>query len=234
MSQRSLFWPLSLIAAFALLVVMLLFGALPSVLVAQTDQCAESYPTPGPVRESCYTTATARVANNAKTNTASAKTAYPPPTTPPQNIAPPAPTAAPAQEATATLTPTNTVRPATATLGPTRTPTATRQVAQGTPTSTATSVLAGLETILCVPGTTVTITGEASPGLVILAYFNARPVGGALTRRDGTYRMLLNIGDERPGVYAVELRERLSRALVRELACEVPSATPTPTWPLVP
>ena len=232
MSQRSLFWPLSLLATFALLVVMLLLGSLSPSLSAQANPCITSYPTPGPVRDNCFLTATARTVNNNNTSTAQAKTAYPPPSATTQRAAPPEPTATATITPTATLTPTNTTVPATATLGPTLTSTATRIVIQGVPTPTATSFLADRETIVCAPGTTVIINGTDEPERAILAYFNARPVGGAMTRSDGSYSIQLRIGDERPGSYPIELRERLTWTLVRELACEVPATTPTPTWPL--
>lgn len=218
MPRRSLIWPLALIGAFATLVTLLMLGALPAPTAAQADDCAEIYPTPGPDRTSCQQTATAL-----------APTAYPAPTATSGGGGggQPAPAPTATISATATLTATSTLSP-TSTEGPTSTPTATREP-QGSPTPTATSTLVGLETIVCAPGATVAIRGEAEPGAPLLAYFNERPVGGALTRPDGTYLILLTVGAERPGVYPVTVRERDGRALVRELACEVPGATPTPT-----
>ncbi|NTU82772.1 MAG: hypothetical protein HGA45_25955 [Chloroflexales bacterium] len=233
MHQSSLFWPLSLIAAFGLLIVMLLLGAMPSPLVAQSDECVSNYPTPGPEREDCYRTATAKAVKISNTNTAYAISKSPATNTP-GSSAPQAPTSTATLTATETLTATSTAQPATATLGPTSTPTATRQVAAISPSPTATSTLVDRETILCAPGLAVALRGEARPDTALLAYFNGRPVGGALSRSDGDYLILLRVGDERPGIYPVDLRERHSRDLVRRLACEVPGATPTPTQSLVP
>ncbi len=213
---------MTLIAAFAVLLVLLVVGALPTPLVAQTDDCASIYPTPGADRDNCNRTATAKAGQ-----------AYPNPSATSGGGGPPAPAATATVTGTATLTPTSTLRPATPTPGPTNTATATRQP-QGSPTPTLTSTLVGLETILCVPGATVAIRGQAEPGLALLAYFADRPVGGALVRPDGSYYILLSIGEERPGLYAVNIRRRDSRTLVRELACEIPAATPTPTLPIVP
>lgn len=70
----------------------------------------------------------------------------------------------------------------------------------------------------------VTITGVVEGSVALLAYFNDRPVGGSFARSDGQYSITLHIGPERPGVYPVEVRERDGRALVQQLACEVPDA----------
>lgn len=215
MSRRSLFWPLTLIVAFAVLLIMLLAGTLPSDLAAQGGDCASIYPTPGADRDNCFRTATANASDP-----------YPSPSA---TAAPVQPTSA----ATATFTATSTARPVTATAGPTSTVTATR-APQGSPLPTLTSTLVGLETIVCAPGVAVTLTGRAEPGTALLAYFNERPVGGTLARADGSYSIQLSVGDVRPGLYPVNIRERDGRALVRELACEVPAATPTPTFSPLP
>jgi hypothetical protein len=220
MPRRSLILPLTVLGAFAALVILLMLGALPTPIAAQGDECATTYPTPGSGRDDCYRTATAQ-----------APQGYPSPSATSGGGAP-APQATATISATATLSVTSTPRP-TNTAGPTSTPTATRQP-QGSPTPSATSTLVGLETLVCVPGATVGIRGRAEPGTALLAYFNGRPVGGTFTRPDGTYVIALSVGNERPGVYPVNVRERDTRALVRELACEVPGAEPTPTQSLVP
>lgn len=222
MSRRSLIWPLSLIAAFSLLMILLIVGALPTPTSAQKACPDPIYPD--------QTVAQCQSTQTAYAKTQAAGPAYPAPT----NTSAPAQVSSPLPTATSTITPTSTTRPPTATSTIVPSATATRQVPQGSPTPTATSPLNGLETITCAPGATVSLTGRSSPHLALLAYFNDRPVGGTLARGDGSYQILLRVGDERPGTYAVDVRERDSRDVVRELACQVPGATPTPTIPLIP
>jgi hypothetical protein len=97
-----------------------------------------------------------------------------------------------------------------------------------TPTVTP-ALPAGVEALLCAPGSTVSLIGEAEPGLALLVYFDGRPVGGGFSRADGSYSIELLIGNERPGEYLVEVRERNTRDLIERTGCEVPGATPTPT-----
>ncbi|MFQ3661950.1 MAG: hypothetical protein SNJ69_06105 [Chloroflexaceae bacterium] len=98
------------------------------------------------------------------------------------------------------------------------------------PTATPTSALPpGIETLVCLPGTTITLTGSAPASTALLAYFDGRPVGGGFSRADGVFRIDLMIGPERPGVYLVEVRKRDGRERVSQWGCEVPGATPTPT-----
>ncbi|HMQ29784.1 MAG TPA: hypothetical protein PKD53_03610 [Chloroflexaceae bacterium] len=215
MSRPSLIWPVTVLAAFAALLILLVVAALPTPSVAQ-DGCVDAYPTPGPERDDCYRTATARTGQGGG--------AYPDPTATTGQQAP-QPTVT--LTVTPTLTITGTLAP-TATAGPTSTPTATRQP-QGSPTPSATSTLVGLETLTCAPGASVAVVGRADPNTALLLYFDERPVGGALSRSDGSYQIVLNVGRERPGTYPLTVRVRDSRALVRELACEVPGAPPTPT-----
>jgi|GEM_PF-1379060 len=147
------------------------------------------------------------------------------------------------QQPTSTFTPT-----ATNTTGAAATPTLSQGADQGG-TAAATSTLpadevdpsisalptattllpAGVETLSCIPGTTVDLDGTAPPNTALLLFFNDRPVGGGLSSAAGTYRLRLQVGDERPGLYVVEVRERGSRALVDQFGCEVPPFTPTPT-----
>lgn len=220
MTQRSLIWPLALVAAFAVLLIMLMVGSLPAELTAQAVDCASVYPTPGADRDNCNRTATAQAGGSGP---------YPSPSS----------TSAPAQPATATIsatvTTTATLRTATPTQGPTNTATlAVTRPPQSTPTASPTSTLVGLETLQCLQGSSVTISGTAAPNTALLAYFNERPVGGALSRPDGSYLITLRIGEERPGLYPVSVRLRDSRDPVRELACEVPGGAVTPTLEGVP
>ncbi len=254
MSNANLTWPLVVIGTFALLLALLLLGALPSNSVAQTvdDRCpTASYPDPAK-RQLCQQTAVAQISTetaDSATETAEAApiftsvaqteaaiaSAYPaaratnPPTSQPQQPQP-----QPIEGATPTLTPTSTSTatdaPPTSAL-PTLVPTSTpRLVATSALTGTA-DPLGGLLLITCPRDSTVTLEGQARPTTALLVYFDQRPVGGTLSRSDGSYTIFLRIGNERPGLYPVAIRERDSYDLVRELACEVPGATPTPTLP---
>jgi hypothetical protein len=221
MPNRSLFWPLSLLGVFAGLFILLISGALPRPNLVQAQRC--SYP--GLTEADCFATQTAQV------------TSYPAPISP---TAPAQQQPAPAQpQATATeaLTTTVTITTTSATLEATPTPiatiTSTRQVITAEiPSPTLPSELEGVDPLICQPGATVTITGTAEGNVALLAYFNDRPVGGSFARNDGQYSITLHIGPERPGIYSVEVRERDGRALVQQLACEVPGvildATVTP------
>jgi hypothetical protein len=226
MSRRSLSLPLTLIAAFAVLIVLLMTNVLPSaVLVAQVSSCPD--PTyPNLSYTDCKATQQAGQGGApSATNTTGSSN--------------PGGNNQPAQATiTATITRTVTITAgtaqATATAGATRTPTLTRAPADE-PSATPTSELPpGVEALACVPGETVRLTGEAEPGMALLAYFDERPVGGGFARADGQFTIDLLIGEERPGSYLVEVRERTTRALVAEFGCEVPAFTPTPTRIIVP
>lgn len=147
----------------------------------------------------------------------------------------------PAQAAsTATYTPTATTTPtrtqtvagetAAATAAQTFTPSATRAL----PTPTATDLEGDAAAIACIPGDTISIEGSADPGLALIVTFGERPVGGGFSRSDGSYRIRLHIGDERPGLYPVLVEERDTDTVVQELLCRVPALTPTPTPSLFP
>jgi hypothetical protein len=86
----------------------------------------------------------------------------------------------------------------------------------------------------CIPGDVIVIEGTADPELALIVTFGDRPVGGGFTRNDGSYRIRLRIGDERPGIYLVQVQERATRNLIQEFNCQVPAFTPTPTPPPVP
>ncbi|MBX0329434.1 hypothetical protein K2Z83_17320 [Oscillochloris sp. ZM17-4] len=138
---------------------------------------------------------------------------------------------------TFTMTPTFT-QAATADSLPTDPPTATRQSASPTPTATPTAALEGQDldssAISCVPGEMIIIEGSADASAALIVSFGGRPVGGGFSRGDGSYRIWLRIGDERPGSYPVAVEDRDTSALVQGFSCIVPAFTPTPTPPLVP
>lgn len=221
MSRRSPSLPLVLAAAFFLMVAMMVSGILPSPVAVALVQCSGDYAPPNVGYDDCKKTQTAEAGGPTATNTPGSGGGG-------GGSQPPAPTSTPTS--TRTAAPTQVTAPVTATLAPTSTPTSLAQAQQSQPTPTATSELpAGVAAQLCVPGTVVPLAGEAPPNTPLLAYFDTRPVGGGFSRADGLYSIDLLIGDERPGTYVVEVRERESDALVGQFACEVPAFTPTPT-----
>lgn len=146
----------------------------------------------------------------------------------------PAPTSTFTPTATRTPTATTSAQPDEA--GQPATPTSIRATSapadggagEGPPTPT--PVLpTGVTTLACTPGETVELAGEAEPNTPLLLFFGERPVGGGVSGAGGAYRLRLQVGNERPGLYLVEVRERTGRALVDQFGCEVPAFTPTPT-----
>ncbi len=231
MSRRSLSLPLTLIAGFAALLIMLMSGLLPSaVLVAQSYCPTAGFPANDPVYPNlsypdCKATQQAGQGGPTSTNTTTSGDTG-------GNNQPAQPTNT--QTITSTVTVTAGTAQVTPTITATRTPTLTREPVDE-PSATPTSERPdGVEAMACVPGETVRLTGEAEPGMALLAYFGERPVGGGFARADGQFTIDLLIGDERPGFYLVEVRERTTRDLVTQIGCEVPAFTPTPTRIIVP
>jgi hypothetical protein len=82
---------------------------------------------------------------------------------------------------------------------------------------------------LCTPQTTVPITGTAPPSAALLLRFAGRIVGGGVSSADGSYRLTLQVGRERPGTYTVSVAIRASGEELQRFSCEVPGATTAPT-----
>jgi hypothetical protein len=75
--------------------------------------------------------------------------------------------------------------------------------------------------ISCPNKQTTILTGTSGPpNESLIAYLGARPVGGGSSRQDGTWRIPLQV-NERPGIYAVEVKVRGSRAIVGRFTCYV-------------
>lgn len=123
---------------------------------------------------------------------------------------------------------------------PTSTRTATAQAAAtGSPADTSLPtptplIPADAPILICVSGERVEISGETRPNIPLIVYFDQRAVGGGTSTGTGSYLLRMQIGDEAPGLYLVEVRERGSRTLIQQLGCDVPAFTPTATVPLVP
>ncbi|WP_298817850.1 hypothetical protein [Chloroflexus sp.] len=83
----------------------------------------------------------------------------------------------------------------------------------------------------CAPGDTLELTGTTRPQTALLALFDDRPVGGGASDRSGAFRIVLRIGDERPGMHEIIVRERETATDVATYMCETsPPPTPTPTF----
>lgn len=211
MTARLFNLPFVFTLAFLLLVALLMAGFLPSPVAVVAIECDSGYDTQA--YENCQRTQTAEAGGGGGGGQTFPTITNTPATTrtTPATVTPGAQQASPTSLATST-------------------PTATRGPAQLAATPTATSALPdGVEALNCVPGSTVTLTGQAPPNTALLAFFDKRPVGGGLSRPNGTYTIELQIGKERPGFYVVEVRERATRAFVAQFGCQVPAFTPTPT-----
>jgi hypothetical protein len=204
--------------------------ASPAVATVDLSRILSGCPTEGPAHVPAYPPYAqclqTRTAILAQTERAGATA-----TSPPSNNSQPADTATPTSTFTSTPTLTITavasaIAQATSTLRPTP---------SATPTATlADSDQAAIDATACIPGDVIVIEGSADPEIALIVTFGDRPVGGGFTRNDGSYRIRLRIGDERPGIYPVQVQERTTRNPVQEFNCQVPALTPTPTLPLIP
>ncbi|NJO07560.1 MAG: hypothetical protein HC876_19730 [Chloroflexaceae bacterium] len=80
--------------------------------------------------------------------------------------------------------------------------------------------------LACLPDVATLIEGETLPNVELVLFFDENPIGGGLSNSRGFYQIPLQLGDERPGRYLVEVKLRTNRVLVRELICDVPAPTP--------
>jgi hypothetical protein len=261
MSQRSLFWPISIIIVCCMFVVgpFVISTAAPfaqddeapcettsaeyNICRAQkTFECATI-----PANDSRYPACVqTRVANDvtrgvitvtpSRTGTATSAV---------QATAPPVQNTSTATlgsaTATRTVTTTTTARTATATTsvaptvssGPTLAPT--DPVTAVTPTP-----IAGEQ---CPSGQPFTLAGEGPPDTPLVVSFDPlagegtptpsseRIVAGGRSDANGLYRIVLLMGDEKPGPYEIEVRVRATRELLDTTVCIVPApllATLTP------
>lgn len=219
MQSRRADAPLIVTAAFVVLVALLTTGVLPSPIVVAEVQCSGEYAPPNLGYDDCKRTQTAEAASPTATSASSGG----------GGGSQSAPTLTPTP--TVTRTPTATAPAVTGTPLPSATPVATRPPSQGAvapPTPTA-ALPTGVPALVCLPGTTVTLAGQAAPRTQLLAFFGDRPVGGGFSLADGSYSIDLLIGQERPGLYLVEVRERDGLTVISQVGCEIPGDTGTPT-----
>ncbi|MBC8077324.1 MAG: hypothetical protein H7Y32_14705 [Chloroflexales bacterium] len=78
-------------------------------------------------------------------------------------------------------------------------------------------------TLDCRPGARHSIEGIGPPRTALLLLFDGVAIGGGTTGADGAYRIPLVVGDERPGVYPVDVVRRDNRAVIDSATCVVPS-----------
>lgn len=246
MARSRPFWPLSVIIVGLTFVFWVSLSTLPNASRAQPS-CDEKPAYPGcfepPVNcgsypaNVCDVTKTAvivkRTASAAPVLTQTAlahgqqsqpATATPTPTIPVTNT--PTLTVSPAVTVTPTLNRTVATLPPIITPAPTNTsiPTPSPTI-PSLPTPTMQSALR------CAPGDALELTGVTRPQTALLVLFDDRPVGGGASDRTGAFRIVLRIGDERPGAHNIVVRERERATVVAEYTCETPPPpTPTPTF----
>jgi serine/threonine protein kinase len=154
------------------------------------------------------------------------------PTLTPTRTPPPTPTFAPTatRVPTATPSPTFTATPVvpTATLAPTLPPTAVPPPPPP-PTITPTFTPSPTATIgpACLAGSPVFVEGIAPPGVPLILVFDGRTVGGGLAGADGRYRIRLDPGSERPGLYPVTVQIRGTGQVLQRITCVIPTPVPT-------
>jgi hypothetical protein len=82
--------------------------------------------------------------------------------------------------------------------------------------------------ITCASGLPVEIAGVAPPHAALLLYFGERAVGGGSAASDGSFKLILNVGEERSGSYPISVLVRGSWQEVARTTCVVPYLSPTP------
>lgn len=99
------------------------------------------------------------------------------------------------------------------------------------------------QAITCATGRVTWLSGSGTPRMPLLIHFAGRPVGGGSVNRAGHWSLPLMVGQERPGLYLVEVRSRNDRALIGAFQCTVgvvlapsaapaqPTSTPAPATP---
>lgn len=256
MTRPSLSWPISILAGAGVIIVLLLIHVITTPISARpnTVDCADGNPAyPACQKDTQTSEAKTTLANSCVdgndaypiclTQTAQGGS-QPSATTGSSGGSNNAPNNTPTFTATPTTTNTATVVTASAPAA-TGTPTATRTATSQSAATTAGPADTSLPTptplipadapiLICVPGERVEIAGETRPSIPLIVYFDQRAVGGGTSTSTGSYLLRMQIGDEAPGLYLVEVRERGSRALIQQLGCDVPAFTPTATVSLVP
>jgi hypothetical protein len=83
----------------------------------------------------------------------------------------------------------------------------------------------------CATGQITWLRGSGPARAPFLIHWAGRPVGGGSVDRAGHWAIPLMVGQERPGLYHVEVRTRNDRALIGAFQCAVGVTVPTPLPP---
>lgn len=255
MPQQGWFWPLSVVVVGLVVVGWMLAEPAASpraapaseiapvtttpLFLAQTQTATPTYPPPTKTRTP-RPTSTYPAPTSTRTPTPSATRTTPattqddtttPATETPEPTETPdpdqdTPTAGPTPTSTPTASPTDAPTPSP-TGAPTRRPAA--EAAQEIDL-TATEVVSGSDVLVCLPGVPAEIRGrDAPPAESLLLSFGTRVVGGGISDMQGNYVLHLTVGQEKSGIYPVEIRVRGSGVVVSRRSCHVPRPTLTPT-----
>jgi hypothetical protein len=108
------------------------------------------------------------------------------------------------------------------TLTPTLTPTATR-VPINTPVIAEQLIdQPSSSEVICQPKTRLIIKGTTDPYSLLLLTFDNRVVGGGISYTSGSYAIPLVVGTEARGIYTIEVRQRNTNKVIKQLSCTVP------------
>ena len=227
MRRTSIWTPLSVIISGIILIALMVAPQRGAAQDEDATATPTAYPTgtfiAGQTQTATALTATAYSAPNRTPGVRTPGTGgrTPTATTRTPTVGTPGPTAAGGPTRTPTGTPGGANTGGTA-VTTTPTPTPTGDATSSTPTPTPQG-----DVLTCVPGETVTISGQGPANAGFLLYFSQRIVSGATVRADGTFAIGLRVGNEAPGRYLVEVRERGNRRLLKAVTCDVPAVTPT-------
>lgn len=124
--------------------------------------------------------------------------------------------------ATSTVQITNTalmIPTVTATPMPTNIRTVTTQF---TPTSVGIIVNETTSTITCQRHNQIIVRGKTDPYSLLLITFDGRTVGGGISYASGSYAIPLMVGDESTGMHRIQILERNTNRVIKQLTCSVP------------
>ena len=73
----------------------------------------------------------------------------------------------------------------------------------------------------------IVASGYTTPNSGLVVYFGDRIVSGGVSDAGGYYRIRLDLGRERPGLYPVTVRIRSTNRVINEFVCVIPTPLPT-------
>jgi len=105
----------------------------------------------------------------------------------------------------------------------TRTPTSIRTTTvQSTPTVVDTIVDETTTSIICPRYSKIIVRGKTDPYSLLLITFDGRTVGGGISYASGSYAIPLMVGDESTGMHRIQILERNTNRVIKQLTCSVP------------